>query len=147
MEPADNQQVVESVPKGGESHQSCSCSPPSGTEGESCLLSAGSIPFGHSTSGYSHSPPSGTAGCYLQNFSNLSLKTDLLLNSGAKIQKKSHSVKSLRAALRAAFRAASPNKPILTAKKRYVKFTQCFNQPQISLTSILNDAPFGFKQA
>ena len=84
---------------------------------------------------------------HMRKFSNLSLKTDLLLNSGAKIQKKSLPVKSLRAALRAAFRAASPNKPILTAKKRYVKFTQCFNQPQISLTSILNDAPPGFKQA
>ena len=56
----------------------------------------------------------------------MSLKTDIVtnLNSGAKIQKKSHSVKSLRAALRAAFRAASPNKPFPTAKKRYVKFTQ-----------------------
>ena len=75
----------------------------------------------------------------------MSLKTDIVtnLNSGAKIQKKSHSVKSLRAALR----AASPNKPFPTAKKRYVKFTQRPYQPQISLTSILNEASPGFKQA
>ena len=31
------------------------------------LLSAGSIPFGHSTSGYSHSPPLGTEECDLRN--------------------------------------------------------------------------------
>ena len=79
----------------------------------------------------------------------MSLKTDIVtnLNSGAKIQKKSHSVKSLRAALKAALRAASPNKPFPTAKKRYVKFTQRPYQPQISLTSILNEASPGFKQA
>ena len=34
-------------------------------------LSAGFIPFGHSTRGYSHSPPSGTAGCHLRNFSQI----------------------------------------------------------------------------
>ena len=51
------------------------------------------------------------------------------------------------AALRAALRAASPNKPFPTAKKRYVKFTQRPYQPQISLTSILNEASPGFKQA
>ena len=121
MEPADNRQEGESVPKGGEQHPVLYCSPPSGTIGESrstirrlhslrsfhqrlCtfapfgddwgeqvyypqvtfpsvippavmhirplrgrlgragLLSAGYIPFGHSTSGYAHSPPSGTIG-------------------------------------------------------------------------------------
>ena len=39
------------------------------------------------------------------------------------------------------------NKPIPTAKERYVKFTQRSYQPQISLTSILNEASPGFKQA
>ena len=48
-------------PKGANHIQPCSCSPPSGTVREYLSLSAGSIPFGHSTSGYSHSPPSGTA--------------------------------------------------------------------------------------
>ena len=47
-------------PKGANHIQSCSCSPPSGTTREYLSLSAGSIPFGHSTRGYSHSPPSGT---------------------------------------------------------------------------------------
>ena len=47
-------------PKGANRIQSCSCSPPSGTIEGVCLPSAGSIPFGHSTRGYSHSPPSGT---------------------------------------------------------------------------------------
>ena len=75
----------------------------------------------------------------------MSLKTDIVtnLNSGAKIQKKSHSVKSLRAALR----AASPNKPFPTAKKRYVKFTQRSFQSQLSLIPILKDASSGSKQA
>ena len=40
-----------------------------GRLGRAGLLSAGCIPFGHSTSGYSHSPPSGTARCCLRNFS------------------------------------------------------------------------------
>ena len=56
-------------PKGANHIQSCSCSPPSGTIREYLSLSAGSIPFGHSTRGYSHSPPSGTVECYLRNFS------------------------------------------------------------------------------
>ena len=56
-------------PKGANHIQSCSCSPPSGTIREHLSLSAGSIPFGHSTRGYSHSPPSGTVECYLRNFS------------------------------------------------------------------------------
>ena len=47
-------------PKGANHTQSCSCSPPSGTIREYLSLSAGSIPFGHSTRGYSHSPPLGT---------------------------------------------------------------------------------------
>ena len=55
-------------PKGANHIQSCSCSPPSGTIREHLSLSAGSIPFGHSTRGYSHSPPSGTVECYLRNF-------------------------------------------------------------------------------
>ena len=55
-------------PKGANHIQSCSCSPPSGTIREFLSLSAGSIPFGHSTRGYSHSPPSGTVECYLRNF-------------------------------------------------------------------------------
>ena len=55
-------------PKGANHIQSCSCSPPSGTIREYLSLSAGSIPFGHSTRGYSHSPPSGTVECYLRNF-------------------------------------------------------------------------------
>ncbi len=42
------------------------CSPPLGTIERVYLLSAGSIPFGHSTSGYSHSPPLGTVGCYIE---------------------------------------------------------------------------------
>ena len=60
-------------PKGANHIQSCSCSPPSGTIREYLSLSAGSIPFGHSTRGYSHSPPSGTVECYLQNFSKLNI--------------------------------------------------------------------------
>ena len=52
-------------PKGANHIQSCSCSPPSGTVREYLSLSAGSIPFGHSTCGYSHSPPSGTVREYL----------------------------------------------------------------------------------
>ena len=32
------------------------------------LLSAGSMTFGHSTSGYSHSPPLGTGGCPFVDF-------------------------------------------------------------------------------
>ena len=56
-------------PKGANHIQSCSCSPPSGTIREYLSLSAGSIPFGHSTRGYSHSPPSGTVECYLRHFS------------------------------------------------------------------------------
>ena len=59
-------------PKGANHIQSCSCSPPSGTIREYLSLSAGSIPFGHSTCGYSYSPPSGTVECYLRNFSLLS---------------------------------------------------------------------------
>ena len=47
-------------PKGANRIQSCPCSPPLGTVREYLSLSAGSIPFGHSTRGYSHSPPSGT---------------------------------------------------------------------------------------
>ena len=47
-------------PKGANHIQTCSCSPPSGTIREYLSLSAGSIPFGHSTCGYSHSPPLGT---------------------------------------------------------------------------------------
>ena len=58
-------------PKGANHIQSCSCSPPSGTVREYLSLSAGSIPFGHSTRGYSHSPPSGTVECYLRNFSRI----------------------------------------------------------------------------
>ena len=54
-------------PKGANHIQSCSCSPPSGTVREYLSLSAGSIPFGHSTSGYSHSPPLGTEECDLRN--------------------------------------------------------------------------------
>ena len=65
-------------PKGANHIQSCSCSPPSGTIREYLSLSAGSIPFGHSTRGYSHSPPSGTVECYLRNFSNVYLKKDEL---------------------------------------------------------------------
>ena len=65
-------------PKGANHIQSCPCSPPSGTIRENLLLSAGSIPFGHSTRGYSHSPPSGTAGCYLRN-----LNTEPTLKSKA----------------------------------------------------------------
>ena len=61
-------------PKGANHIQSCSCSPPSGTIESVCLLSAGSIPFGHSTSGYSHSPPSGTVGCHLRKFRKLYFK-------------------------------------------------------------------------
>ena len=37
------------------------CGQPTGTIERVYLLSAGSIPFGHSTRGYSHSPPLGTA--------------------------------------------------------------------------------------
>ena len=55
-------------PKGANRIQSCSCSPPSGTIREYLSLSAGSIPFGHSTSGYSHSPPSGTADMSFRHF-------------------------------------------------------------------------------
>ena len=55
-------------PKGANHIQPCSCSPPSGTVRDYLSLSAGSIPFGHSTRGYSHSPPSGTVECYLRNF-------------------------------------------------------------------------------
>ena len=92
MEPADNRQEGESVPKGGEQHPVLllfapfgddwgeqvyypqvtfpSVIPPAvihirplrGRLGRAGLLSAGCIPFGHSTSGYSHSPPSGTIG-------------------------------------------------------------------------------------
>jgi hypothetical protein len=47
-------------PKGANRIQSCPCSPPLGTVREYLSLSAGSIPFGHSTRGYSHSPPSFT---------------------------------------------------------------------------------------
>jgi hypothetical protein len=78
---------------------------------------------------------------------NLSLKTDLLLNSSAKIQKKSLPVKSLRAAFWAAFWAATPKKPIPKAKERYVIFTQRSCQSQLSLIPILKDASSGFKQA
>ena len=39
-------------PKGANHIQPCSCSPPSGTIERVCRLSAGFIPFGHSTSGY-----------------------------------------------------------------------------------------------
>ena len=56
-------------PKGANHIRFCSCSPPSGTIKVCIYLSAGSIPFGHSTRGYSHSPPSGTVECYLRNFS------------------------------------------------------------------------------
>ena len=79
----------------------------------------------------------------------MSLKTDIVtnLNSGAKIQKKSHSVKSLRAAFWAAFWAATPKKPIPKAKERYVIFTQRSCQSQLSLNPILKDASSGFKQA
>ena len=72
-------------PKGANHIQSCPCSPPSGTIRENLLLSAGSIPFGHSTRGYSHSPPSGTAGCYLRNLNTLVLVNTIFLNieSGA----------------------------------------------------------------
>ena len=48
--------------------------PESGTIREYLSLSAGSIPFGHSTRGYSHSPPSGTVECYLRNFSKITPK-------------------------------------------------------------------------
>ena len=48
--------------------------PESGTIREYLSLSAGSIPFGHSTLGYSHSPPSGTVECYLRNFSKITPK-------------------------------------------------------------------------
>ena len=67
-------------PKGANHIQSCSCSPPSGTIREYLSLSAGSIPFGHSTRGYSHSPPSGTAGCYLRNLNTLVLVNTIFLN-------------------------------------------------------------------
>ena len=79
----------------------------------------------------------------------MSLKTDIVtnLNSGAKIQKKSHSVKSLRAAFWAVFWAATPKKPIPSAKERYVIFTQRSFQSQLSLIPILKDASSGSKQA
>ena len=46
-------------PKGANRIQSCSCSPPSGTVREYLSLSAGSIPFGHSTCGYWEFAPFG----------------------------------------------------------------------------------------
>ena len=49
-------------PKGANNIQSCIVRPLRGRLGRAGLLSAGYIPFGHSTSGYSHSPPSGTIG-------------------------------------------------------------------------------------
>ena len=58
-------------PKGANHIRFCSCSPPSGTIKVCIDLSAGSIPFGHSTRGYSHSPPSGTVECYLRNFNKI----------------------------------------------------------------------------
>ena len=64
-------------PKGANRIQSCSSSPPSGTIREYLSISAGSIPFGHSTRGYSHSPPSGTVECYLRNFSSIILSLTL----------------------------------------------------------------------
>ena len=51
----------EGVPKGGEQHPVLLLFAPFGDGRREFQLSAGSIPFGHSTSGYSHSPPSGTA--------------------------------------------------------------------------------------
>ncbi len=46
-------------PKGANHIQSCSCSPPSGTIREYLSISAGSIPFGHSTCGYWEFAPFG----------------------------------------------------------------------------------------
>ena len=46
-------------PKGANHILSCSCSPPSGTIREYLSLSAGSIPFGHSTCGYWEFAPFG----------------------------------------------------------------------------------------
>ena len=51
----------EGVPKGGEQHPVLLLFAPLRGRQREYQLSAGSIPFGHSTSGYSHSPPSGTA--------------------------------------------------------------------------------------
>ena len=70
-------------PKGANHIQSCSCSPPSGTTREYLSLSAGSIPFGHSTRGYSHSPPSGTVECYLRNLNTLSVGSRPLISISA----------------------------------------------------------------
>ena len=51
------------VPRGGEQHPILILFAPVGDDWrESSGLSAGYIPFGHSTSGYSHSPPLGTEG-------------------------------------------------------------------------------------
>ena len=76
-------------PKGANHIQPCSCSPPSGTIREFLSLSAGSIPFGHSTCGYSHSPPSGTVECYLRNFSYFifMMKNSFGRNAKAKYEK------------------------------------------------------------
>ena len=51
----------EGVPKGGRTTPSLAPVRPLRGRQREYQLSAGSIPFGHSTSGYSHSPPSGTA--------------------------------------------------------------------------------------
>ena len=68
-------------PKGANRIHSCPCSPPSGTIESVRLLSAGSIPFGHSTRGYSHSPPSGTEEkLATQNTLYESIKTTTILN-------------------------------------------------------------------
>ena len=70
-------------PKGANHIQSCYCSPPSGTIECVCLLSAGSMTYGHSTSGYSHSPPPGTAESHMRNFSYL-LSIQALLEADCK---------------------------------------------------------------
>ena len=57
MEPADKHQEEEIVPKGGEPHLVLLLFAPFGDDWSESQLSAGFIPFGHSTSGYSHSPP------------------------------------------------------------------------------------------
>ena len=51
--------LTPSSPKGANHIPSFSCSPPSGTLVDGVLLSAGSIPFGHSTRGYWEFAPFG----------------------------------------------------------------------------------------
>ena len=53
-------------PKGANRSKTGCGSPPLGTLSPYYWLSAGSMTFGHSTSGYSHSPPLGTQGYLVQ---------------------------------------------------------------------------------